>query len=80
MTYETDIEFLEEFERWKGEKKVTASDLSPSAFLVDRAKDGAWKKVQAIEDNLDRWRAALEDGVTLDPSSILEEIRKALDE
>lgn len=80
MTYETDIEFLEEFERWKGEKKVTATDFSPGAFLVDRAKDGAWKRIQAVEDEIEKIEAETDELSEEKVWAITHRIRSVLDE
>lgn len=47
------IEFLTEYDEWKAVKKVQRDDLSPEAFLIDRAKDQALQKLITIAEHLE---------------------------
>lgn len=44
------VEFLTEYDEWKATKKVQRDDLSPEAFLIDRAKDQALQKLVKIAE------------------------------
>lgn len=59
--FEEQTALLEEYEKWKGEKKVSANDFSPTAFLVERAQKAAYgelepalEKITWLEDKLRR--------------------------
>jgi hypothetical protein len=47
------IEFLTEYDQWKVERRAASSDLSPEAFLIDRAKEQALEKLIKIADLMD---------------------------
>jgi hypothetical protein len=46
MTFEKDVDLLTRYNTWKGEKKVKTNDYSPEAFVVDEAKESAYKRVE----------------------------------
>lgn len=43
-SFETE-ELLTEYVQWAAQKKISATDTSPAAFIVERAQDGAYKRV-----------------------------------
>ena len=45
-----DVNMLHEYDNWKAEKRFTAEDYSPEAFLLDRAKSVAIEKLIAIDE------------------------------
>lgn len=45
-----DVTTLHEYDNWKAEKRFTAEDYSPEAFLLDRAKSVAIEKLIAIDE------------------------------
>lgn len=52
---EDQIKFLEEYDLWKTEKRQSANDISPEAFLIDRAKVQALEKLIKIADLMDEF-------------------------
>lgn len=45
MAYEDNAELLTEYTQWVAVKKIQATDVSPEAFLMERAQDGAYDRV-----------------------------------
>lgn len=45
-----DVNMLHEYDNWKAEKRFTAEDYSPEAFLLDRAKTVAIEKLIRIDE------------------------------
>lgn len=43
-------EMLDEFVQWQAEKKISGNDLSPQAFLIDRAKEQALQALVEIQE------------------------------
>lgn len=52
---EDQIEFLKEYNEWIEQRKRISRDLTPEAFLVDRAKDEALDRLIEIEELLERY-------------------------
>jgi hypothetical protein len=50
-----DVALLTEYDEWKATKRVQRDDLSPEAFLIDRAKDQALQKLIKISDTLEEF-------------------------
>lgn len=50
--YQEHVEFLEEYNRWVAEKKLAGTDLSPEAFMLDRAKSQALEQLIKIEERI----------------------------
>lgn len=46
-------ELLTEYVQWKVKKGMESKDFSPSAFLVDRAKEDALQKIVAISEAIE---------------------------
>ncbi len=46
-------ELLTEFEAWAAERRVTKADISPAAFLIDRAKATALERITKAVDLID---------------------------
>jgi len=67
-------ELLTEFMQWQAEKKVSGNDLSPQAFLIDRAKTQALDMLIRIDAEIDAWEE-LEDYAVED---LIENIRDAV--
>jgi len=63
VAFESDEQLLSDYNRWVAEKKVAGVDVSPTAFLVDRAKESAYNRVMEaiafIKDN--QWPAIMVD-------------------
>lgn len=49
------IEFLTEYDQWKAERRVALGDLSPEAFLIDRAKEQALQKLIKISELMEEF-------------------------
>lgn len=47
MSLAEDQERLEAYVKWKAERQVTGLDISPAAYVVDRAKQEAFERVEA---------------------------------
>lgn len=41
---------LTEFMSWQGERRVAGTDLSPEAFLIDRAKEQSLQQLIRVEE------------------------------
>lgn len=54
MSMEEDIKLLDEYNSWVAERKRSANDLTPEAFMVDRAKQDALSKLVTIDGLLDQ--------------------------
>jgi len=67
-------ELLTEFMQWQAEKKVSGNDLSPQAFLIDRAKTQALDTLIRIDAEINAWEE-LEDYAVED---LIENIRDAV--
>jgi hypothetical protein len=52
------VAFLTEYDQWKSEKRVSRDDLSPEAFLIDRAKVQALEKLIKISDLMNEFYEA----------------------
>lgn len=49
MNSEEQVEFLKEYDEWKSEKSL-GLELSPDAFIIDRAKTRALEKLIKIDE------------------------------
>lgn len=54
---EDHVEFLKEYNEWIAQRKLSAKDLSPEAFLIDRAKDEALDRIIEVEMLLDAFES-----------------------
>lgn len=55
MTLAEDQERLEAYVKWKAEREVTGNDTSPAAYVVDRAKQEAFVRVEAAIFFIESW-------------------------
>jgi len=55
MSLAEDQERLEAYVKWKAEREVTGNDTSPSAYVVDRAKQEAFERVEAAAKELENY-------------------------
>lgn len=59
MSYDRDVELLDEYNKWVIARKALAADLTPDAFLVDKTKqdaaDRVFEAIDYIENNLGVW-------------------------
>jgi len=49
MSFNADVKLIEEYNAWVAERKRLATDLTPEAFLVERAKGDAMSKLIEID-------------------------------
>jgi hypothetical protein len=49
------VQFLTEYDEWKANKRVSRDDLSPEAFLIDRAKEQALQKLIKIDELMEKF-------------------------
>lgn len=68
------VEFLKEYNAWIEQRKRASRDLSPEAFIVDRAKDEALDRLINIEEALDGFEWIREDESDSDFQYRLEEL------
>lgn len=79
MSLSRDIELMEEFERWKGEKKVAQADFSPMTFMIERAKEQAYQKLEVIAEELEAWECLDEEERTT-PEELVAELRRIIND
>lgn len=51
---------LEAYVKWKAEREVTGNDTSPAAYVVDRAKQEAFVRVEAAIAFLEQFDLAMD--------------------
>lgn len=56
MSYDSEIEFLKEYNDWVREQKAKGVDISPDAFMLDRAKEQALEKLIKIDEYIEAHR------------------------
>ncbi len=50
MSYDNEIEFLKNYNAWVMEQKAKGVDVSPEAYMLDRAKEQALEKLIKIDE------------------------------
>lgn len=61
MSLEQQQKDLEEYVNWKAEKEVMGNDTSPSAYVIDKAKQEAFERVVKAVDYLESYRENWQD-------------------
>ena len=73
MSFAEEEELLSGYNKWVAERKVAGIDLSPSAYLVDRAKDAAYDKLEEALEYLNSVNLSeIADAVKVKLQNILE--------
>lgn len=65
MSYESDIEFLRAYNEWVFELKSKGLDVSPEAYMLDKAKNEALSKLITVDEMLAKLPEALFDDVEI---------------
>lgn len=45
MAYEDNAQLLTDYTQWVALKKIQSTDVSPEAYLIEKAQDGAYDRV-----------------------------------
>lgn len=81
MSFDSDAAFLAEYERWKGERKVSTVDDTPETFLVERARAEAYSQLTKIIGAVEETERLLVDDELPDPTvqDLIKNIRDILE-
>lgn len=60
MSAQEDINLLEDYNRWVGEKKMSVKDFSPEAYVIDKAKEQAFEELEALTKRVHFYEACFE--------------------
>lgn len=74
MSFDDNLSLLERYERWKAEKKLESGDFTPSAFMIDDAKQQAYDKLALVLEEVEATISLIEDGEP-DMPTLMEEMK-----